>query len=145
MKKTMKGLMVMSAVVSSFFMAQVVAAETVEGIVRGLFDCEVGGCAGIVVERCTIEPQGNINNGNTFIVCTEEYENVVSLRTLDYWAKNGVDYPELEDYVTVEADLLLCGNYSALSMEVCDIDYSGNILNGDIVNCEDIDLDVDDE
>jgi len=141
MKKTMKGLMVMSAVVSSFFMAQVVAAETVEGIVRGLIECPVGDCNGIVVELCTIKPQGNADNGNIVIDCTGPLVNVVGLRSTDYWANQGVGYPQDEDYVTVEAELQPCEDYYfAYNMEVCDIDYNGNIYTGDIVDCEYIEL-----
>ncbi|MBU0908350.1 MAG: hypothetical protein KJ717_02205 [Proteobacteria bacterium] len=141
MKKTMKGLMVMSAVLSSFFMAQVVAAETVEGIVRGFVDCPSEECTGILVERCTAEPRGNSENANIFIECSGEYATVVGLRTSDYWENydDGVDFPAMDDYVNVEAELQPSGFYFANNMEVCEVDDHDNFVTCDYIELHDAD------
>ncbi|MBU4261375.1 MAG: hypothetical protein KKC76_05780 [Proteobacteria bacterium] len=141
MKKSMQGLMVMAAVVSSFLTAHVVAAETVavEGFVQEIIPCEQGGCASIVVQICTAEPKGNTANGKIFIECSEEEETVYGLRTIDYWANYndgvGVDYPVVGDYVTIEAEVQPCEDLVAINMEVCEVDDRD-----EIVNCEYIEL-----
>jgi hypothetical protein len=149
MKKAIKGLMVMSAVVSSFLVAQVASAdneveiEIIEGYVNAVNLCTTSDeCTSMDVKLCAIVPKGNGDNAKTFVECTDESVTVWGLGPIDYWENYvvaediiGVAYPVVGDYVIVAADYRDCDNkYVAISMDICDVD------NGELINCESIDL-----
>jgi len=141
MKKTIKGLLVMSAVVSSFFMAQVVAAETVvvEGTVKSITPCVSGDCGEVVLEVCEVTSGNGQGNGQTSLDCTE-VATVYGLKTLDYWDSEGVCFPVAGEVVDgngvndsyVEGDELViqaeshpCGRLVAISMEITYSELNG--------------------
>ncbi|MCK9294443.1 MAG: hypothetical protein M0P70_05120 [Desulfobulbaceae bacterium] len=150
MKKTVKGLLVISAVVSGFLTAQTALAEPeivmeeIAGIVTAVTLCtESDDCASMEVELCTIAANGSGAKAKTFIACTGETVTMYGLGPVDYWENYvvdadlgiiGVAYPAVGDYVTVAADYRDCEErYVAYSMDICDVDN-----NEDLVNCQTI-------
>jgi len=120
MKKTVKGLLVISAVVSSFLTAQIVSADTISGTVT---EISPGISGSIVVNSCTEETNSKTDNGKTWTACEEV--TVYSLGPTNYWEEMGVPYPEVGDIVTIEAYEMYCvldGIYKlvAYSVTVCD-------------------------
>lgn len=141
MKKTVRGLVVISAVVSGFLTAQAALAESeivievLEGSITEVTLCtESDDCASMEVQLCTAAPNGSAANGKTFIECSEEVVTIYGLGPLAYWESYAVDYPAAGDYVTVAAEYRDCEErYVVYSMDICDVEN-----NDELVNCQTI-------